>query len=591
MSWLHSFRRFNKLRIRQKLLTVVAIVAMGFIVFGVVSLTILTYLRVNGPVYQEIVTGKDLVADILPPPEYIIESYLIVNELVIERDPTIIDKKIDYLQNELEKVYYDRHDFWIRTLPEDRMKNIMVGDSYRSADEFFKTVDNEFIPAVRSSDWKKAQKLAYGTLKQKYEEHRRHIDNVVAMANTKNVELERSSSNNVIIGTVILVLFAIAVIAASIVLFMFVTRQLVDKINRTKDMLAVIAEGDLTKRLEIGLEDAEDELDELSKSFNGFTDEFEGMINIIAKNADHLATTSEMLSASSQEVNALSEQVTATVQEIASSRQELSNTCAKTKNQSDVFIESVEDVARSAKGSADSAQEVNDLAAKGGESAKIAGEKMEAIKTMVASSAEVVKDLGEKSKQINQVIEVINDISEQTNLLALNAAIEAARAGEAGKGFAVVADEVMKLADESKAATQQIEAMIEEISHSTKDAIITINSGANEVEESGLVVKEALSSLDTISGKVSELANQINKIREATEAQLNSTGNVHDSMETIQSMEEEGAGVTEEVAATIEETTNTIQQVTNTAQELALNADELKHMISRFKVRDLEKAS
>jgi methyl-accepting chemotaxis protein len=592
VNWIKDFKRFDKLRIKQKLMMLVTIIVAGFVVFGVMSLAILSYLKVNGPIYGSIVSGKDLVADILPPPEYIIESYLVVNELLVERDPVVIDQKITYLKDDLEKAYYDRHNYWLENLSDGELKTKMTQDSFNPADDFFKIVDSEFVPAVQAHDWQKARQIAYGKLKIKYESHRKFIDDAVVMANQNNAELERSSSISVIAGVIVLIVFALIIVMVSVHFFKSVANKIADKIHSTRDMLGVIASGDLTQRIQIdNNSDDEDELDELSRSFNGFADEFERLINVISKNSDHLAETSETLSASSEEVNALSEQMAATVQEIANGRLGLSKICCDSKNQSDVFIESVKEVATLAKRSAESALEVDDFAMKGGESAKMAGEKMETIKAMVSSSADAVKELGEKSKQINKVIEVINGISEQTNLLALNAAIEAARAGDAGKGFAVVADEVMKLAEESRKATEQIKNMIEEISKSTEDAIQVINSGTGHVEESGVVVNEALASLDTMSGKVKELTNQINQIRESTEAQLDSTGSVHDSMETVHRMEEDGAAATEEVAATVEETTNAIQQVSYTAQVLSGNADELKRLISRFKVRDIENAA
>jgi methyl-accepting chemotaxis protein len=308
VNWIRDFKRFDKLRIKQKLMMLVTIIVAGFVVFGVMSLGILSYLKVNGPIYNSIVSGKDLVADILPPPEYIIESYLVVNELLVERDAVVIDQKITYLKDDLEKAYYDRHNYWLENLSDGELKTKMTQDSFKPADEFYKIVDNEFIPAIQAHDWQKARQIAYGKLKIKYEAHRKYIDDAVVMANQNNAELERSSSISIIAGVVVLIAFALIIVLVSVHFFKSVANKIADKIHGTRDMLSVIASGDLTQRIQIdSTSDDEDELDELSRSFNGFADEFEKLINVISKNSDHLADTSETLSASSQEVNALSE--------------------------------------------------------------------------------------------------------------------------------------------------------------------------------------------------------------------------------------------------------------------------------------------
>jgi methyl-accepting chemotaxis protein len=582
--------RFENLKIKQKLLAVILVVMFGFLMFGAYAFTTINYLKVNGPIYSEIVQGKDLIADILPPPDYIIESYLVAFELTHETDKTVLDQKIDYLQNKLEKEYNDRHEYWVQNLPEGQLKKAMVEDSYDPAQEFYGTVNAEFIPAIKAGNLRKADDLINGSLKQSYEKHRKYIDQVVSMATDQNAESEEFAKGEILKRTISLAIVALLSILAGLFLFNYVTSKVIENIVRTKDMLKDISEGegDLTKRLDA---DYDDEIGELAQWFNKFVDRIEKIVATIAQNANNLVMVAEELSESSEKVNASASQASMTVQEIARGGQSLSTSAADTYQQSNILIESIKTIASSAHDSAANATEVNNIARQGEESARFAAEKMDMIKSSVSSSAEVVLDLGQKSRQINEVIDVINDISEQTNLLALNAAIEAARAGEAGKGFAVVADEVRKLAEQSKSATKQIEEMIEEIAESTRNTVETMNVGTKEVEEGSKIVEEALSSLGIISGRISNLVDQIDKIGESTAEQLASSEKVQQAISDVSSIAEESAASSEEVAASTEQTTSAMQRISESAQELAANADELMRIVGQFKIGNQDELS
>ena len=149
---------FNDLKISIKIFTVILIIALGMALFGFYSFSTLNNLKVNGPVYDKIVQGKDLVADILPPPCYLIESYLTVREMTDENDSVILNQKTKYLIGKLKKEYYNRYEYWSRNLPEGEMKNEMVNLSFKPAEEFYNIVDKEFIPVIKSGDKQKAKK-------------------------------------------------------------------------------------------------------------------------------------------------------------------------------------------------------------------------------------------------------------------------------------------------------------------------------------------------------------------------------------------------------------------------------------------------
>jgi len=369
----------------------------------------------------------------------------------------------------------------------------------------------------------------------------------------------------------------------SIIFVYFYIKKIVDSLNNIKEKAKIVASGDL--RIEFDRTyGGQNELGSLTESFHAMIINLKKLISGINSNADTTAATSEELSAATQEVNASTEEVSSTIQEIASGNQNLSKSANDSKLETEKLIESIKKVNISAQDSVKIAEEANEAAKKGGEAAKHAEEKMKLISETVINSASVVKDLGDKSTQINKVIDVINGISEQTNLLALNAAIEAARAGEAGKGFAVVADEVRKLAEESQKATKQIEEMVNEINSTTKNAVDTMNSGSKEVDEGSKVVNEALMSLDLIIDKVLDVVQHIENISALTDEQLISSDKVQKLVGEVSAVSEEAAASSEEVSASIEQTTASMQEVATASQNLSRSAEELKHMINEFKI-------
>ena len=173
---------FRNASITRKLTFIVCLGAAGLITCAFVGINTLQRVKVNGPVYKEIVRGKDLVADILPPPEYILETYMTVLQMTHEKDATARQGLIDHC-TQLKKDYDDRHEFWIADLPQGPMREALLDHSYKPATEFFKILNDEFIPAVKAGDLAKATELATGSLKQSYEQHRAGIDETVKLAN------------------------------------------------------------------------------------------------------------------------------------------------------------------------------------------------------------------------------------------------------------------------------------------------------------------------------------------------------------------------------------------------------------------------
>ena len=195
---------------------------------------------------------------------------------------------------------------------------------------------------------------------------------------------------------------------------------------------------------------------------------------------------------------------------------------------------------------------------------------MNKIAEVVKQSAETVQALGKSSDQIGEIVQVIDDIADQTNLLALNAAIEAARAGEQGRGFAVVADEVRKLAERTTKATKEIATMIKQIQKDTYDAVESMNEGTKQVEAGKLLAEKAGSSLDEIIVGAERVVDIVTQVAAASEEQSSAAEQISKNIESISSVTQQSA--------------SGIQQIAHASEDLNRLTLNLQELVAQFKV-------
>jgi methyl-accepting chemotaxis protein len=294
-----------------------------------------------------------------------------------------------------------------------------------------------------------------------------------------------------------------------------------------------VARGDLSLRGKV----TNDALGNVADSVNYMLDNFTKVLERVRKAAMEVTACSNNILVAADQM-----QAGATQQD-----QEITNTSSAVEE----LTVSMKQVSNNAEASAEAARRALDAAEQGNRAVRDTLEGMQRIRSSVQATAKKIKSLGDRSLEISEIINVINDITEQTNLLALNAAIEAARAGEAGRGFAVVADEVRKLAEHSRSAKKDIAALIKAIQAETNEAVVVMEEGTKEVESGATLADQAGRALDAISNVVRQSAELVQEISLASKQQVRGTEGVAHAMQIISNITRQTSQGTRGTVATV----------------------------------------
>jgi methyl-accepting chemotaxis protein len=287
---------------------------------------------------------------------------------------------------------------------------------------------------------------------------------------------------------------------------------------------------------------------------------------------DQVADGTDQQSSSIQQTLTSVSELSQAIDGVAKGAHEQAEAVQNTVEISNIINQIMTEVGEFAKNVAESSKVASGSAGKGSQVMQETISGMRRIKNTVDQSVVKVTEMGNRSQQVESILDTINDIASQTNLLALNAAIEAARAGEHGKGFAVVADEVRKLAERSSAATSEIAKIINGIQQSVQDAVTVMEDGVNEVEKGVQLANHAGESLSSIHQDINILNTQAEQVEIAMRSMSNAVGDLLKSSETVSAVVEENTAATEEMAASSSE-------VTSSVQEISVISDENKALI------------
>lgn len=392
----------------------------------------------------------------------------------------------------------------------------------------------------------------------------------------KNYEEYNAVSNNMLLTNLM-------VLAATMLVVILISIAVANRMTKPITQLVAATESLKSGNLNININSrGKDEIGKLARNFDAMVTGLQELLRNVIDSTEVVSAASEELTANAQQSAATAEQVTSAIESITEGAEKQVNSADDATDLVTQIVSDIQQIVSDSTNVASVSEETAKLATNGGKSINNAVAQMRSIETSVVDSAAVVAKLGERSTEIGQIIDTISGIASQTNLLALNAAIEAARAGEQGRGFAVVADEVRKLAEQSEDATKQIAHLIGEIQTDTDKAVVAMNKGCTEVKMGTDIVSEAGQTFNEIITKTNQVSEQIQDISAAIEHMSMNSQKIVTSIRDIDIMSKNNANQTIQVSAATQEQVASADQISKASQALVETADELQKAVSKF---------
>lgn len=549
-------------------------------------------IRMGGPIQTETQQASDLIADILPPPEYVIEPYLEASMLM--RNPALVSESSTRLAK-LHADYDARHNYWQTANIDPAVRVAITKGTHESAARFWEEMEGRFLPAARAGDLAKMER-SFGVLTRIYAEHRTKVDAAVSAATAYQARLRAHADER--LGGAMLMLGGLAVLLVALIagFCSMVLLRVVKPIGHVTAHMQQMAKG-ITP---VDSSDAQrsDEIGEVARALQGIVAYVEE--NARETSAREMATQQQIVSALGIGLSKLKQgvlhhrihevfpsqyeqlredfneavaamhdairQVTTSVESLNSSAGEISAATQDLSQRTENQAASLEQTAARMGELTERVKDTADAANAASITVGSAEQEAQTNAEMMRSTVEAMSGIERSAEGIARITQVIDNLAFQTNLLSLNASVEAARAGEAGKSFAVVAEEVRALAQRSAAAAMEIKELIDESNRQ-------VGGGVKLVGQTG-------EALETIMGKVTEVSGLISRIATAAGEQADGLSQINGAMGGMDRMTQQNAAMGEECNAA--------------ARMLHHEADRLSTLVGRFEMgteRDMQRAA
>ena len=445
----------------------------------------------------------------------------------------------------------------------------------------YESLMEEIDPAVEKADFVVAKRLSQ-------EVNNRVLESVAVLEvlrdiiNDERALAVSEAQNSQRLAYIVLIISTVLSLVTGGALVYFISRTISKHLNEVVVVSNKITAGELDVNM-IDYE-SEDEIGRIAKAINQMSSSLRDMIQQISEISVLVNDQGQGLTYSANEVKVSTEQVALTMEELATGIDSQANYVSGLSITMDSFTEKVSEANENGDTIYQSSNDVLTMTNKGNEAMSASIKQMATIDQIVKDTAQKVQGLEEQSKEISKLVSVINEIADQTNLLALNAAIEAARAGEHGRGFAVVADEVRKLAEQVGVSAMDITQIVSSIQNETGVVTESLLSVYKEVEEGTNQIETTGSTFEGINAAIQQMASRIESVTGHLNTMLTSSQEMNSSIQEVASISQETAAGVEETSATAEQTSSAMEEVSKNSNGLSRLAENLNTLVKRFKL-------